>query len=162
MAVRRSWGKAVLGQGGPRARRSWGKASVWLDSSPLDPVWSALFHSTLPCIGLLCSTPTRCLQCFSSSRGNMVFSLWWRGKMRSIATEGLTYIDRSPRLWSLIGQMKISHLHSLVPKALIWLFRMELLWLASEDSDGDIAMQLWLDGESLHPIHWNRIPGAPF
>lgn len=148
--------------GGPGARWSWGKASVWLDRSPLAPVWSALFHSTLPCIGLLCSAPTRCLQCFNSGWGNMVFSLRGRGKMHSTATEGLAYVDRSPLLWSLIGQMRISHPHSLVPKELFCLVRMELLRLANEDLDGDIATQLWLDGESLHPIHWNRIPWAPF
>ena len=74
-------------------------------------------------------------------------------------------LDRSSLPWRLIGPSSCKWgLQSLtiwlVQRVLSGLIRMELLWWVGEEADKDKAAQLWLDGESLGPIGWNRIPGA--
>lgn len=59
---------------------------------------SAVVHRAL-----LCSAPARCLQCFSSTQGSIVLSLWRKGEACFQSQSGLTYTWRSPGAYSLIG-----------------------------------------------------------
>ena len=69
----------------------------------------------------------------------------------------LAFMDRSLHPWLLISPSSSKWDHQiltawLVQNVLPWLVRIEPLQLTG-------AMQLWLDGESLSPIGWNRILG---
>lgn len=92
--------------------------------------------------------------CFSSSQKNKVSTIWWKGSVLW-ATGELTYIERNPHLWSLIGPPSCKWG---LQKVLSWLVRMEVFWLVSEDANVIWAAQLLLDGESLSPISWNTTP----
>lgn len=104
------------------------------------------------------------LQCFSSRQKNKVSSIWWKGSVLWDTGE-LTYIERNPHLWSLIGPpsckwgLQILTVW-LVQKALSRLVWMEVFWLVSEDANVTWAAQLLLVGESLSPVSWNTTPGT--
>ena len=158
MAVRQPWAHVALGP------------DPSLASQPHLP-WSAWLCSALLCFGLLCTVPVflactallycdpaRHLWCFSSAR-ETVFILQWKGKVPSSSQRGAhLYRQKSLPLvpdGSVLMQMRTPSAHScLVQKALFWLARMELLCLVGTE-------QLQLGGESLSPIHWNRILGTP-
>ena len=97
-----------------------------------------------------------------SSTKETVFILQWKGKVPSWSQRGAhLYRQESPRLvpdWSVLMQIRAPNF-SLVQKALFYLVWIELPWLVHKN--GEIAEQLWLDGESLSLIGWNRIPGTP-
>lgn len=86
-------------------RQTWGEAALrW---APLQLCSALLCTGQSAPFCLLCSGESssvfqaRLLLCFSfsSSQGNTIFSLWWANWARG----GLTYIDRSPCPWFLIG-----------------------------------------------------------
>ena len=77
-------------------------------------------------------------------------SLEGKGKVHSQSQTGADlYRQKSPPLvpdWSILMQMRKPNSWNLVQKALSWLVKMGALWLVREDVDGDIAVQLWLNG----------------
>lgn len=80
-------------------RQPWGQSPLWLDSSAL--LLASLLHTKLAALlhcASVCSGKTS--SDFSSAR-EMVFTLQWKRKVFS--QNHKFYIDRSPRLWSLIG-----------------------------------------------------------
>ena len=131
-------------------RQPWDQGHLWLDSS------------ALPCAGFH-SVPVRHLQDFRSSCwGN---SLQWKGKVLSEPLGDLTYTDRSHYRWSLIGLSSNKWGLQILS---VWMVQMHCSnwseWshsLVGEDTSGDVAAQIRLDGESLSPIGWNKTPGTP-
>lgn len=115
--------------------------------------------------GLISSAPVTCLQCFCSSQGNTVFSVWWGGKVHSWARGELAYIDRSPGPYTLIG-----------PSSCKWEFQILTVWLVqkawpywSEWSCSDWLVEMLIGIFPCHFIGWgslssiglNRILGTP-
>ena len=128
-------------KGCPRARQPWGQTPLQLGrSAPLRD-------------SLLCFALARHLHWFSCSQG---YSLQSPMVCALPEPEGRGLYEQKtlPSIpdWPILMQRRTPKSHSLVQKALLWLVRIEPLWLVR-------VAQVQLDGESLNLIGRNRIPG---
>lgn len=133
-----------------------------------------LLCAPLPCAslplsapeGLFSSAPVAGLQCFCSTQGNTVFSVWWKGKVHSWARGELAYIDTSssplaPTPWLVYPSCKWELLT-------VWLVQKARPY-RSEWSCSDWLVEMLMEIMLCHFIGWrilssfvfNRILGTP-
>ena len=129
--------------------------TAWLEAAPGTGPSQV---RALLCSLMVCSALARPPPSFSST-GKMQSSVEKETVLSGAEGSSLLCIERRHHPWSLIrlssckwGLQILAVL--LVQMALSWLIRMELLWLVS-------ATKLRLDGESLNPIGYKRIPVTP-